>query len=91
VHHSIGRSDPISLYVTTHQTGLLPDEKLTHFIQKNINLSQEAICDALQLNRPIYRPTATYGHFGRLPFENGCFSWERLTLVNQFKKLMAQI
>ncbi|MEI8296329.1 MAG: methionine adenosyltransferase, partial [Alphaproteobacteria bacterium] len=87
IAYAIGYSKPLSLYVNTHRTGLIPDEELTRFIQNEIDMSPKAICDYLQLNRPIYLPTATYGHFGRQPQQNGCFSWERLELLPLFKSL----
>jgi S-adenosylmethionine synthetase len=90
IAYAIGHPKPISLYVNTHQTGILPDEKLKSFIQKNINLAPKAICDYLSLNRPIYTPTATYGHFGRPPQKNGCFSWEKHDLLDLFKDFRQQ-
>jgi len=87
VAYAIGHAKPLSLYVNTQQTGIIPDEEIADFIQKRLDLSPKMICEYLLLNRPIYLPTATYGHFGREPQPNGCFSWEKLDLLSLFHSL----
>ncbi len=50
-----------------------------------VNLSPRGIREHLKLNRAIYQKTASYGHFGRKPREDGSFSWEKTDLVNELK------
>jgi S-adenosylmethionine synthetase len=81
VSYAIGVSKPLSVYVETHGTGRVPEEKLASALQKLVDLSPRGIREHLQLNRPIYARTAAYGHFGRAPEPDGGFSWEKLDLV----------
>ncbi|MDF2765251.1 MAG: metK2 [Rhodospirillales bacterium] len=81
VSYAIGVSKPLSVYVETHGTGRVPEEKLSATLQKLVDLSPRGIREHLQLNRPIYARTAAYGHFGRAPEPDGGFSWEKLDLV----------
>jgi S-adenosylmethionine synthetase len=81
VSYAIGVSKPLSVYVETHGTGRVPEEKLSASLQKLVDLSPRGIREHLQLNRPIYARTAAYGHFGRAPDPDGGFSWEKLDLV----------
>jgi len=81
VAYAIGISKPLSVYVDTQGTGTVDDEKLTGAIQEALDLSPRNIREHLNLSRPIYVPTAAYGHFGREPTDNGGFSWERTDLV----------
>jgi S-adenosylmethionine synthetase len=85
--YAIGVSEPLSLYVDTHGTGIVEDEKLEQAIgriDKLGGLTPRGIRTHLGLNKPIYRPTAAYGHFGRKP-EGDFFPWERLDLVEDLK------
>ncbi|MBB4857593.1 S-adenosylmethionine synthetase [Novosphingobium chloroacetimidivorans] len=84
VSYAIGVSKPLSLYVDTHGTGTVPDEVLEAAIvqvaaDKLGGLTPRGIRVGLGLNKPIYRPTAAYGHFGRKP-EGELFPWERTNL-----------
>jgi S-adenosylmethionine synthetase len=81
VSYAIGVSKPLSVYVETHGTGRVPEDKLSTALQKLVDLSPRGIREHLQLNRPIYARTAAYGHFGRAPEPDGGFSWEKLDLV----------
>jgi S-adenosylmethionine synthetase len=81
VSYAIGVSKPLSVYVETHGTGRVPEDKLSSALQKLVDLSPRGIREHLQLNRPIYARTAAYGHFGRAPDPDGGFSWEKLDLV----------
>ena len=81
VSYAIGVSKPLSLYVETHGTGRVPEEKLASVLRELVDLSPRGIREHLNLNRPIYARTAAYGHFGRAPEPDGGFSWERLDLV----------
>jgi S-adenosylmethionine synthetase len=85
ISYAIGVSHPISFYVNTHRAGKVEDAALEKLLPEMVNLSPRGIRNHLQLNRPIYLPTASYGHFGRKPQENGAFSWEKLDLVEQLK------
>jgi S-adenosylmethionine synthetase len=85
--YAIGVSEPLSLYVDTQGTGIVEDEKLEQAIgriEKLGGLSPRGIRIFLGLNKPIYRPTAAYGHFGRKP-DGDFFPWERLDLVEDLK------
>jgi S-adenosylmethionine synthetase len=81
VSYAIGVSKPLSLYVETHGTGRVSEEKLSTTLRELVDLSPRGIREHLNLNRPIYARTAAYGHFGRAPEPDGGFSWERLDLV----------
>jgi S-adenosylmethionine synthetase len=89
--YAIGISEPLSLYVNTHGTGRIDDgalEQAIGKISKLGGLSPRGIRTHLQLNRPIYEPTAAYGHFGR-PADSEFFPWERLDLVEDLKAVSA--
>jgi len=88
VAYSIGLAKPLSLYLTTHRTGKVDDQVILDWMLKNIDLRPQAIRERLSLNAPIYLRTASYGHFGRSPQEDGGFSWERTDLVEQLKQLL---
>lgn len=83
--YAIGVSKPLSFYVNTNGTAKIEEAKLTELLQHIIDLSPRGIREHLELNKPIYTPTATYGHFGRAPRESGAFSWEKLDLVDELK------
>jgi S-adenosylmethionine synthetase len=85
--YAIGVSEPLSLYVDTHGTGTVDDEQLEQAIgriDKLGGLTPRGIRTHLRLNKPIYRPTAAYGHFGR-EADGDFFPWERLDLVEDLK------
>ena len=85
--YAIGVSKPLSLYVDTHETGKIGDDKIEAAIMKIAKLgglTPRAIRTHLGLNKPIYRQTAAYGHFGRKP-EGDAFPWERTDLVEDLK------
>ena len=73
VAYAIGVSEPISLYVQTFGTGRIPDGDIEGIIRKHFDLTPAGIISHLDLKRPVYRKTSTYGHFGR---EEPEFSWE---------------
>jgi S-adenosylmethionine synthetase len=74
VSYAIGVAKPTSVMVTTSGTGVLPDDKLEALVQRHFDLRPKGIVQMLDLLRPIYEKTASYGHFGRAEPE---FSWER--------------
>jgi S-adenosylmethionine synthetase len=74
VAYAIGVAKPVGVNVNTFGTGKVSDEKLEKYILEHFDMRPKALIDELQLLRPIYRPTAAYGHFGRDEF-----SWEKTT------------
>ena len=89
--YAIGVSKPLSLYVDTHETGVVGDDKIEEAIMsiaKLGGLTPRAIRTHLSLNKPIYRQTAAYGHFGRKPVGDS-FPWERTDLVDDLKAALA--
>ena len=87
--YAIGVSRPLSVYINTHDTGVVDEEKLSNVLQELVNLSPRGIREHLGLNRPIYARTAAYGHFGRTPDADGGFSWERTDLVGALRSALA--
>ena len=83
--YAIGVSKPLSLYVDTHGTGQVDEDRLASTLQEFLDLSPRGIREHLGLNKPIYARTAAYGHFGRPAEPDGGFSWERLDLVEPLK------
>ena len=81
----IGVPEPVSVAVDTFDTGVISDVALAELIRELFNLRPKGIIDTLNLRRPIYRPTAAYGHFGRSP-ENGTFTWEKTDRANDLIK-----
>jgi len=81
--YAIGVKEPISVYVDTKGTGVIPDSEISKMIQKEVDLTPNGIIKRLQLRRPIYQKTSVYGHFGRTEPE---FTWEVLDLVPLFTK-----
>ena len=84
--YAIGIAEPLSFYINTHGTGQVDEDELARVLQKLMHLSPMGIKNHLQLLRPIYQKTASFGHFGRDPEENGSFSWEKTDLVEALKK-----
>jgi S-adenosylmethionine synthetase len=85
IAYAIGVADPMSLLVDTHGTGKVEENKLEKVLPQLFPLRPTNIRRALKLNRPIYRRTAAYGHFGRAPEKDGGFSWENTDLVSALK------
>jgi S-adenosylmethionine synthetase len=81
----IGVAQPVSVLVDTFGTGVIPEAKIAQIVQDNFDLRPKGIIQALDLKRPIYRSTASYGHFGRTP-EEGQFSWEKTDRAEDLKK-----
>ena len=85
--YAIGVSEPLSLYVDTHGTGTVGDDRLEAAIKridKLGGLTPRGIRTHLRLNKPIYSRTAAYGHFGRKA-DGDLFPWERTDLVEELK------
>jgi len=83
--YAIGVSKPLSVYVNMHETGQVGEQDVVKAIGKVIDLSPRGIRTHLNLNRPIYKKTSSYGHFGRAPEADGSFSWEKTDLVEALK------
>ena len=81
--YAIGVAKPVSITVDTFGTGTISDEQIVSIINKVFDLRPEAIINALDLRRPIYKKTAAYGHFGRTDID---LPWERLDKVDEIKK-----
>jgi S-adenosylmethionine synthetase len=83
VAYAIGVADPVSLMVETFGTGKISDEKMVEAIKKVFPLRPQEIIKHLDLKKPIFRKTASYGHFGRPEF-----SWEKTDKVSELRKLL---
>ena len=81
VSYAIGRSKPVSVDVNTFGTGVISDGALSDAITKEFDLRPRAIINKFDLQRPIYKATASYGHFGREQFP-----WEQTDMAEQLKK-----
>ncbi len=82
VAYAIGVAKPVSIFVDTHGTGKVDEEKIAACVESLFDLTPKGIIDTLDLLQPIYRKTAAYGHFGR---EDMGFSWERTDKVEEIK------
>jgi S-adenosylmethionine synthetase len=81
--YAIGVARPVSMNIETFGTGRIPDEKIMELVQAHFDLRPGAIIRDLNLRRPIYRPTAAYGHFGRTDIDA---PWERLDKVEALRR-----
>ena len=86
--YAIGVAHPTSIMVDTFGTGKLSDEKLVELVRENFDLRPAGIIKMLDLRRPIYKQTASYGHFGRTDVD---LPWEKLDKVDLLKKYLAQL
>src|SRR6516164_7732058 len=86
IAYAIGVADPMSLLVDTHGTGNVDEKKLEKVLPEMFRLTPTNIRRTLKLNRPIYRRTAAYGHFGRAVEKDGGFSWERTDLADELRR-----
>jgi len=75
--YAIGVSKPLSIYVDLFDNDAEKNKFVLEKISKNFDLSPRGIREMLGLNKPIYEKTSAYGHFGRIPEEDGSFSWEK--------------
>ena len=83
VAYAIGVAKPMGVYVHTFGTGKIDDEKLAAYVSEHFDMRPRALIEELDLLRPIYQPTSSYGHFGRAEF-----SWEQ---VNRAEQLAADL
>ena len=82
--YAIGVAEPVSVFVDTYGTSSIPDERLATLVSQVFAIKPAGIIETLDLLRPIYRKTATYGHFGRSEPE---FTWERTDKVEALKAI----
>lgn len=83
IAYAIGVARPLSLFVETFGTGKISDEEIIALINEHFDLRPAGIIQTLDLRRPIYQPTAAFGHFGRTDID---LPWERLDKVEALKK-----
>ncbi len=86
--YAIGIAEPLSVYVDTHGTGTVAEDKLEAVLPQLVRLTPKGIRQHLKLNAPIYVKSAAYGHFGREP-EGDLFTWEKTDLVDALKAAVA--
>ena len=84
--YAIGVARPLSIYIDTHGTGKVSEDKLEKAVAEAMDLTPRGIRTHLDLNRPIYARTSSYGHFGRTPDNEGGFSWEKTDLAEALKR-----
>ena len=83
IAYAIGVAEPVSVMIEAFGTAVLPEEKISEAVREVFDLTPEGIISHLELLRPIYRKTASYGHFGR---NEETFSWERTDRIAELKK-----
>ncbi len=83
--YAIGVAKPVSIFVDSFETGKVSDEKLAEIIRDNFDTRPAAIIENLNLRRPIYKKTASYGHFGR---DDEGFPWEEVDKAEELKKYL---
>ena len=101
IAYAIGVARPVSVFVDTYGTGIVPDAEIARRIENLFDLRPAAIIRKFELKNPIYEPTAAYGHFGRKPYTKAVkvgkpghqtdklvqfFGWEKLDAVDSIKK-----
>src|ERR1700676_1343178 len=84
VAYAIGVAEPVSILIDTFDTGAVPDQKLASALRELFDFRPAGIIKTLGLKRPIYKATAAYGHFGRVP-HNGLFPWEQTDMVDALR------
>lgn len=87
--YAIGVAQPLSIYVDLHGTGKVDEAKLEDALRTVMDLSPSGIRRHLDLNKPIYAKTSSYGHFGRKAGRDGSFSWEKTDLAKALKDAVA--
>jgi S-adenosylmethionine synthetase len=85
--YAIGVAEPVSVMVDTFGTSTIPEEKITPLVRENFQLTPKSIIEALDLRKPVYKPTAAYGHFGRT---GPGFTWERTDRADALNKAAGQ-
>jgi S-adenosylmethionine synthetase len=85
IAYAIGVARPVGVYVQTFGTSAIPEERIAGYVLEKFDMRPKAIIEQLDLLRPIYRPTAAYGHFGRPEF-----SWERTDRAAELRDALAR-
>ena len=83
--YAIGVAEPVSVMIDAFGTAAVPEEKISEAVREIFDLTPEGIISHLGLRRPIYRETASYGHFGR---NEETFSWEKTDRIAELKKAL---
>ena len=87
--YAIGVAKPVSFFLDSFGTAVIDERKIMNYIENNIDLTPKGIRTRLDLNRPIYQISATYGHFGRkFIADKGYFSWENTNLTAELRSLI---
>ncbi len=81
--YAIGVAEPVSVMVDSFGTAAIDEEKITELVRENFKLTPKGIIEALDLRRPVYKPTAAYGHFGR---SGPGFTWEKTDRADALRK-----
>ena len=81
--YAIGVAEPVSVMVDSFGTSTIPEERITQLVRENFALTPKGIIETLDLRKPIYKPTAAYGHFGRT---GPGFTWERADRADALRK-----
>jgi S-adenosylmethionine synthetase len=89
--YAIGIAEPVSILVDTFGTGRTSSQELVRLVREVFDLRPKGIIAALHLKRPIYQATASYGHFGRTPSDNGAFSWERTDKAAELSAMAGEV
>lgn len=84
--YAIGIKEPLSLFIDCHGTAKVDEKAILHRLREIVDLTPCGIIDRLDLRRPIYTPTSSYGHFGRTAGKDGSFSWEKTDLAEELRK-----
>ncbi|SNR74303.1 methionine adenosyltransferase [Puniceibacterium sediminis] len=89
--YAIGVAEPVSVYLDLKGTGRVDPVRLAKVLREMVPLTPRGIRSHLDLARPIYAPTASYGHFGRSPRDSGSFSWESTDIADQLARAFGAI
>ncbi|HMO18494.1 MAG TPA: methionine adenosyltransferase [Oligoflexia bacterium] len=88
VAYAIGVAEPVSILVDTFGTAKVPEQAIAEKVREVFSFAPKSLIKSLDLLKPIYQKTASYGHFGREPGKDGSFSWERTDLAAKLKGLL---
>lgn len=84
--YAIGVAEPLAIYLDTFGTAKnVTEERITQAVRQYMRLTPRGIREHLSLNKPIYSPSSSYGHFGRVPGADGTFSWEKTDLAEKLR------